>query len=106
VAHAILGMFETKMYIFYIDSAFQHEEEFTSKEPIKLHPKGGGGTDFKPGFEHIKKNFYDASCILYITDGYSSSFPDQAPDIPVLWILNCENPDFKPPFGEVVRMGQ
>lgn len=105
-AHAILGMFETKMYIFYIDSAFQHEEEFTSKEPINLHPKGGGGTDFKPGFAHMKKNFYDASCVLYITDGHCSSFPDEEPEIPVLWILNCENPDFNPPFGEIVRMGQ
>lgn len=104
--HAILGMFETSMHIFYIDSAFQGEQEVTSREPIKLKPKGGGGTCFRPGFKHMDKNFYDASCVLYITDGYSSTFPDKIPEIPVLWILNCEHKEFNPPFGEVVRLGQ
>ena len=104
-AHAILGMFDTSLYIFYVDSAFQGEQEFTSHDRIDLKPKGGGGTDFRPGFEKLKKEFYDISCVLYLTDGYCDSFPEE-PEYPVLWILTCENDNFKPPWGEVIRLGQ
>ncbi len=104
-AHSILHTFDTTLIIFYVDSAFQKEQEFTSKEIVDLKPKGGGGTDFRPGFDRLKKNYYDISCVLYLTDGYCDSFPKE-PDVPVLWILNCSNPNFKPPFGEVIQLGQ
>ncbi|MCK4653767.1 MAG: hypothetical protein KAU01_04920 [Candidatus Cloacimonetes bacterium] len=43
------------------------------------------------------------SCAIYFTDGYCDSFPDSL-DYPVLWILT-DKTNFKPPFGEVIRMG-
>jgi predicted metal-dependent peptidase len=67
--------------------------------PLKLKPKGGGGTCFKPGFNWIEKNDFDPLCVVYITDGYCSSFPKE-PDFPVLWVVTAKN-NFKPPFGEV-----
>ncbi len=104
--HSILSQFQTTLHVFYVDTILQHQEEFTSNEPIHLNAKGGGGTNFSPGFNELKKNYYDISCVLYITDGYSSDYPNEAPDVPVLWILNCEHKEFNPPFGEVVRLGQ
>jgi predicted metal-dependent peptidase len=67
--------------------------------PLKLKPKGFGGTCFKPGFEWIQKTDFDPLCVVYITDGYCNSFPKE-PDFPVLWIVTAKN-NFKPPFGEV-----
>jgi len=39
--------------IAYCDYAVTHVERFERDDPIKLHPKGGGGTRFAPVFEHF-----------------------------------------------------
>lgn len=83
----------------YCDSEVNHFEILTSGDVPK--PKGGGGTDFRPPFEYVAKNLETPACLVYITDGYCNSFPDN-PGYPVLWALFVNNPTFKPPFGEVV----
>jgi predicted metal-dependent peptidase len=67
--------------------------------PLKLKPKGYGGTDFKPGFEWIDKENFDPVCVIYITDGFCNSFPNE-PDYPVLWLVTSKD-KFNAPFGEV-----
>ena len=69
-------------------------------------PKGGGGTDFEPFFEDIKKqdNNNIDSVSIYLTDGYGY-FPEYEPEIPVLWVVipgGAENNYF--PFGEITRL--
>lgn len=64
--------------------------------------QGGGGTDFRPGFEWINKNLFDVKAVFYLTDGFCNSFPDE-PDYPTLWVV-YDNEDFKPPFGEVIYL--
>jgi len=69
--------------------------------------KGGGGTDFIPAFQYLEENDEGEetpACVIYLTDGYCSSFPEE-PEYPVLWVI-CKNGDksFSPPFGEVAHL--
>jgi predicted metal-dependent peptidase len=91
----------TEILIIYVDSKVAHTEAITIQD-LKLHAKGGGGTDFRPGFAYIKQEQIEPSCVLYFTDGCGNSFPE-APDYPTLWIIT-DKADFAPPFGEVVRL--
>ena len=66
--------------------------------------EGGGGTDFACFFSYLEKHcdpFEQALCI-YLTDGYGT-FPDKAPDIPVLWVATDDAVDHFP-FGDVTRL--
>lgn len=65
---------------------------------------GGGGTSFVPVFKKIRKLDLDAppDCLLYLTDG-DGSFPDKAPDYPVIWGDISGRPE-KYPFGKVVEI--
>jgi predicted metal-dependent peptidase len=77
-----------------VDS-FEQYDDFT---PSLIEATGGGGTDFCPPFEWVKKGA-NPKCFVYLTDGYGP-FPPQPP-YPVLWLMTT---DVKPPFGEVVRI--
>lgn len=63
----------------------------------KVKFTGGGGTDFRPIFEQIKK----CEAMVFFTDGYAT-YPNLAPSYPVLWILTGNNK--MPPFGKVAYM--
>jgi predicted metal-dependent peptidase len=63
----------------------------------KVKFTGGGGTDFRPIFEQIKK----CEAMVFFTDGYAT-YPDLAPPYPVLWVLTKDNK--MPPFGKVAYM--
>jgi len=91
----------TKLSVMYIDYNLTNVEEVDIND-IKFHPKGGGGTDFRPGFKYIEKEGIVPSCILYFTDGECSSFSDD-PGIPTIWIVSGKS-NFKPPFGMVVTI--
>lgn len=93
---------KAEFWIMWVDDRVQGnpEEIDTGKYPLKLKPKGYGGTDFKPGFEWVEKEDFDPVCIIYITDGYCNSFPSIEPDCPVLWLVTQKD-KFNPPFGEV-----
>lgn len=69
-------------------------------EDVKKIPfKGGGGTDFRPIFQHAAKR-KPASLVFY-TDGMGT-FPERRPKFPVLWVVPAEYKEFKPPFGRKV----
>ena len=87
--HGLLtGFGRWTVRILWADSAVQREELWTSDEPVDLDSVRvplGGGTDFRPVFEHL------AGCeapdvLIYITDGEGRA-PDQPPAWPVLWVL-------------------
>ena len=73
--------------------------------PVKLDPKGGGGTDFRPVFNEVEDRGIDPACVVYLTDGWGV-YPEEEPPYPVLWVLTQEpsNPNYHPPFGEVVTL--
>jgi len=69
-------------------------------EQIGLTAPGGGGTDFRPVFEHTAKLDPPPKCLVYLTD-LDGHFPAEAPDYPVVWVTWDQ--DAKAPFGETIR---
>lgn len=99
----ILSESAKMLSVIFVDAEINNVQEFEPDEEINLMPEGGGGTDFKPGFEYIEENQIDPACVVYFTDGYCSSFPHN-PDYPVLWAVYGGHKDFAPPFGEVIHI--
>lgn len=86
--------------VVYCDAAVQAVEEFSPAEPIKLSPRGGGGTDFVPPFRWVEENGVEPKCLVYLTDLCCNSFPEP-PDYPVLWVTDSHK---AAPFGETLRI--
>jgi predicted metal-dependent peptidase len=102
---AILQAYQTSCTVIYCDAAVQNVEVFGSEDlPVEIHPKGGGGTDFRPPFTWVEKNGLAPSCFVYLTDMECSRFPEP-PDYPVLWVRIGKG-GVQPPFGELVEMRQ
>lgn len=86
--------------VVYIDSDINKVEYFEVGDDIKLSAVGGGGTDFRPLFDYYNDDTEnDYSCIIYLTD-MEGTFPEKAPDIPVLWVT--DNEKIEAPFGTKV----
>jgi predicted metal-dependent peptidase len=88
------------LHILYCDSAVRAEERFAASEPVHLHPRGGGGTDFRPPFAWVEEKEIAPSCLVYLTDLCCDSYPE-APRYPVLWVTHSRR---RAPFGETIRM--
>lgn len=78
-----------------------HEfERGDTPAPDQLKLVGGGGTDFRPVFQHIEDENLQPTCLIYFTD-LDVRFPDEEPAYPVLWVTNSTRTSV--PFGEVVH---
>lgn len=88
--------------VVYCDTQVNAVETFERGDPVTLTPKGGGGTDFRPVFDHIETMDEEPACLIYLTD-LIGCFPEVAPDYPVLWV-NTSRWASEVPFGEVVRV--
>jgi len=60
---------------------------------------GGGGTNFIPVFEEIKKMGLEPDALVYLTDGLGT-FPDKEPEYMTIWGSIYEPAKY--PFGDVV----
>jgi len=96
--------------VIYCDTKVAHTEEFHSSDlPINLKLHGGGGTNFKPPFDWVRKNLDETpTCLLYFTDLECSSYPKD-PGYPTIWIwtkTRWTNSAWKskPPFGQIIAM--
>jgi len=79
------------------DTEVSHEEEFEPGEPVKLHPKGLGGTDMRKPLKYVEK--YDPEIVILITDGYTP-WPK---NVPYNLIVAC-NTSQRVPIGRVIRL--
>lgn len=102
---AILEDFRTSCTVIYCDTEVASVEVFGQDDlPLELHPKGGGGTDFRPPFAWVDEQRLSPSCFIYLTDMGCSRFPD-TPPYPVLWAaVGCRGKEPKVPFGELVKI--
>ncbi len=94
----------TEIEVIYVDTKVAGTQTINPNE-LELKAKGGGGTDFRPGYKYIDDNNINPVCVLYFTDGYCFRFPEEEPDYPTLWIITSTR-EFNPPFGEVVSLNQ
>jgi len=90
------------------DAAVQHVQRFEPGDTVSIDAKGGGGTDFRPVFEHIdddKDEDESPLCVVYLTD-LDGSFPSVEPEYPVLWCVpeGSRYGSRLPPFGEVAAV--
>jgi predicted metal-dependent peptidase len=99
----VLDAYEAaRLTILYHDSKVRHVQRWeTGDGPIKLEPKGGGGTDHRPVFDWIEAAGVDAVCLVCLTD-MASFFPERGPDLPVLWASVAKG--VKAPFGRLVEV--
>lgn len=88
--------------VIYCDSKVQAIDSYGPDDHIQLTAKGGGGTDFQPVFDALGGLETEPVCLIYLTDGWGT-YPDTPPDIPVIWAMTT---DYRPPFGEVVRIDE
>jgi predicted metal-dependent peptidase len=94
----------TPIRVLYVNNRFQGEQIIEPDDTFKLNAKGGGGTDFRPGFEYMEKEGITPKAVVYFTDMACSSFPAE-PEYPILWgkYGSCRQ---EPPFGEVIQVDQ
>jgi len=98
---AVLASFDTTIHLVWCDAAVAGTQELTRADlPLKLTPKGGGGTDFRPVFKWVEQQGLTPACLIYLTDMYGT-FPDKEPGYPTLWVRTTDRPA---PFGEVVDL--
>ena len=103
----VLETYPAEINVVYADCQIQGHEVFTRDDlPLKLKPRGGGGTNFIPVFEWVEEQELQPTCLVYMTDLCCEDYPEKEPPYPVLWI-HIENKQWghsMPPFGEVVVM--
>lgn len=92
-----------RLVVMWCDAAVHGVDEVEEPEDLAVIRKrgvgGGGGTNFIPVFEEIKRMGLEPDALVYLTDGYGT-FPAVAPSYPVIW--GSITTDVKYPFGDVV----
>ena len=89
------------------DAAVQMDVALRPGDDVPIKVKGRGGTDFCPVFERLEDEGYRASAVIYMTD-LAGTFPDKAPQTPVLWIVPSDALSYsvgeppEVPFGTTV----
>lgn len=101
---SLLEDFDTTVHVLYCDTKVQGVQTVDRQDlPLRLTPQGGGGTDFRPVFDWVEKEGVSPCCLVYLTDLECYSYPEQAPEYPVLWL--CAEPARKKvPFGELINI--
>lgn len=98
----ICSSFKASFLVIFIDTKVAHVQTIEPDEDFHLDPKGGGGTDFRPGFKYLEENNIVPKCVVYFTDGACHSYPEE-PEYPVMW-AQIGGYKMKAPFGEVINI--
>ena len=80
------------------NSPWEYEPWDTMELPKDV--EGGGGTDFRPVFDWVKKENRGPNLLVYFTDA-EGDFPKLAPDYPVIWLVKGKG---TVPWGERVQL--
>ena len=89
--------------VVYCDYAVTHVERFERDEMLSLNPKGGGGTRFKPVFDHFAQSDERYAGMIFFTDMEGDLQECSEPDMPVVWAdIGYSHP--REPFGTRVEV--
>jgi predicted metal-dependent peptidase len=89
--------------VVYCDSSVAHVERFERDDELVLHPKGGGGTRFKPVFDHFAETGEHYCGMIYFTDMEGDLRECSEPEFPVIWAdIGRSHP--RAPFGTRVEV--
>jgi predicted metal-dependent peptidase len=89
--------------VVYCDYAVTHVERFERDELLSLNPKGGGGTRFKPVFDHFANSDERYAGMIFFTDMEGDLQECSEPDMPVVWAdIGYSHP--REPFGTRVEV--
>jgi predicted metal-dependent peptidase len=91
-----------RVTVIHCDAKVQRVEEFGGNDTIKLKPKGGGGTDFRPIGDYIHKHNINPRVCVYLTD-LEGCFPDAPWQFPTIWCV-YNNANQEAPFGDTVHI--
>ena len=89
--------------VVYCDYDVTRVERFERDDPLVLRPSGGGGTRFKPVFDHFS-NTGDHYCgMIFFTDMEGNLQECEEPEYPMIWAdIGCSHPEA--PFGTRVNV--
>lgn len=91
-----------KLVDIYCDARIHKVEEYAVGDTITRQCPGGGGTDFRPVFNHVRNMPETIKALVYLTD-LCGSFPEEDPGYPVIWVTWEKGG--QAPFGMVVYAG-
>jgi len=101
---AILEQCPATVHLLYCDMNIVRSEVFQRHDPpVMATPAGGGGTDYRPVFDHVARSGISPDCLIYMTDLECDLFPAVAPPYPTLWVQTGAH-KAAPFFGELVRL--
>lgn len=90
---------QTDCEVVLVDCDAEVKQISSHRMPIRGYiAKGGGGTDFRPGIEALRKVSPDVG--VYFTD-LMGTFPERKPEFPLLWLATR---DLSAPFGRKVLL--
>lgn len=98
-----------QLTVVYIDTKVHHVDEYQSGDIVEAKVMlGGGGTNFRLGFEWVREHAHDASAIVFFTDLMTSDWGED-PDVPVLWAHYGAKQYYDTilpniPFGEAIHV--
>lgn len=84
------------------DARVHRVQNFEPGDAVRIDAVGGGGTDFRPVFEHLQDAGEDPECLIFFTD-LAGTFPAVEPEYPVLWAAYRAG-GATAPFGEVTTV--
>ena len=86
------------VYVLDCDAVVYEGRWIQPHDPLPI-PHGGGGTDFRPVFDHLRDRRVAVDVVVYLTDGIGIF--GEEPECHVIWVLTT---DAKPPWGEHVQI--
>lgn len=102
--NAIKGQIRARLTLIACDAAVSEDGPWTFEpwEEVALpeNIKGGGGTDFRPAFEHVDRQDRQPDLMVYFTDA-EGEFPKLPPPYPVIWLVKGKLPV---PWGQRVQL--
>jgi predicted metal-dependent peptidase len=89
--------------VVYCDDQVTHVERFERDDKIQLHPKGGGGTRFKPVFDYFDETGERYCGMIFFTDLEGNLRECEEPPHPVIW-ADIGTGRHTAPFGTHVKV--